>query len=59
MNRWWRQICAVVGGIFTVAGLVDSVPQLVESACFTAPWAPSPQVLHKSIVHLAKKARRC
>jgi len=32
------QICAVVGGIFTVAGLVDSV-------------------LHKSIVHLAKKAQ--
>lgn len=32
------QICAVVGGIFTVAGLVDSL-------------------LHKSIVHLAKKAQ--
>mmetsp|Transcript_98866 Transcript_98866/g.250933 ORF Transcript_98866/g.250933 Transcript_98866/m.250933 type:complete len:347 (-) Transcript_98866:179-1219(-) len=32
------QICAVIGGIFTVAGIVDSV-------------------LHKSIVHLAKKAQ--
>jgi len=32
------QICAVIGGIFTVAGLFDSV-------------------LHKSIVHLAKKAQ--
>jgi len=32
------QICAVIGGVFTVAGLLDSV-------------------LHKSIVHLAKKAQ--
>lgn len=32
------QICAVVGGIFTVAGVLDSL-------------------LHKSIVHLAKKAQ--
>jgi len=32
------QICAVVGGVFTVAGLLDSV-------------------LHKSIVHIAKKAQ--
>mmetsp|Transcript_111256 Transcript_111256/g.346809 ORF Transcript_111256/g.346809 Transcript_111256/m.346809 type:complete len:348 (+) Transcript_111256:136-1179(+) len=32
------QICAVIGGIFTVAGILDSV-------------------LHKSIVHLAKKAQ--
>mmetsp|Transcript_133227 Transcript_133227/g.371389 ORF Transcript_133227/g.371389 Transcript_133227/m.371389 type:complete len:352 (+) Transcript_133227:166-1221(+) len=32
------QICAVIGGIFTVAGILDSV-------------------VHKSIVHLAKKAQ--
>jgi len=32
------QVCAVIGGIFTVAGVLDSV-------------------LHKSIVHLAKKAQ--
>lgn len=32
------QICAVIGGVFTVAGVLDSV-------------------LHKSIVHLAKKAQ--
>mmetsp|Transcript_133461 Transcript_133461/g.232001 ORF Transcript_133461/g.232001 Transcript_133461/m.232001 type:complete len:347 (-) Transcript_133461:226-1266(-) len=32
------QICAVIGGVFTVAGLLDSA-------------------LHKSIVHLAKKAQ--
>mmetsp|Transcript_20748 Transcript_20748/g.65454 ORF Transcript_20748/g.65454 Transcript_20748/m.65454 type:complete len:348 (+) Transcript_20748:96-1139(+) len=32
------QVCAVVGGVFTVAGVLDSV-------------------LHKSIVHLAKKAQ--
>jgi len=32
------QICAVIGGVFTVAGLLDSV-------------------VHKSIVHLAKKAQ--
>jgi len=32
------QVCAVIGGIFTVAGILDSV-------------------LHKSIVHLAKKAQ--
>jgi len=32
------QICAVIGGIFTVAGILDTL-------------------LHKSIVHLAKKAQ--
>jgi len=32
------QVCAVIGGIFTVAGILDSV-------------------LHKSIVHIAKKAQ--
>eukprot|EP00931_Biecheleriopsis_adriatica_P107987 TRINITY_DN8231_c0_g1_i1.p1 TRINITY_DN8231_c0_g1~~TRINITY_DN8231_c0_g1_i1.p1 ORF type:complete len:366 (+),score=76.90 TRINITY_DN8231_c0_g1_i1:124-1221(+) len=38
ISHFLVQICAVVGGIFTVAGLVDSV-------------------VHKSIVHLAKKAQ--
>lgn len=37
-SHFMVQICAVIGGIFTVAGLVDSV-------------------LHKSIVHLARKAQ--
>lgn len=38
ISHFLVQICAVVGGIFTVAGILDSV-------------------LHKSIVHLAKKAQ--
>ncbi|CAE7604901.1 ergic3 [Symbiodinium necroappetens] len=38
LSHFVVQVCAVVGGIFTVAGLLDSV-------------------LHKSIVHLAKKAQ--
>lgn len=38
LSHFLVQICAVIGGIFTVAGLVDSV-------------------IHKSIVHIAKKAQ--
>mmetsp|Transcript_6051 Transcript_6051/g.17903 ORF Transcript_6051/g.17903 Transcript_6051/m.17903 type:complete len:363 (-) Transcript_6051:249-1337(-) len=38
LSHFVVQICAVVGGIFTVAGVLDSL-------------------LHKSIVHLAKKAQ--
>mmetsp|Transcript_78828 Transcript_78828/g.249132 ORF Transcript_78828/g.249132 Transcript_78828/m.249132 type:complete len:348 (-) Transcript_78828:153-1196(-) len=38
LSHFLVQICAVVGGIFTVAGILDSL-------------------LHKSIVHLAKKAQ--
>jgi len=37
-SRFLVQICAVIGGIFTVAGIFDAL-------------------LHKSIVHLAKKAQ--
>lgn len=38
LSHFLVQICAVIGGVFTVAGILDSV-------------------LHKSIVHLAKKAQ--
>eukprot|EP00933_Yihiella_yeosuensis_P036654 TRINITY_DN3040_c0_g1_i1.p1 TRINITY_DN3040_c0_g1~~TRINITY_DN3040_c0_g1_i1.p1 ORF type:complete len:365 (-),score=42.67 TRINITY_DN3040_c0_g1_i1:392-1486(-) len=38
ISHFLVQVCAVIGGLFTVAGLFDSV-------------------LHKSIVHLAKKAQ--
>merc|ERR1719229_476577 len=38
LSHFLVQICAVIGGIFTVAGILDSL-------------------LHKSIVHLAKKAQ--
>jgi len=38
LSHFLVQVCAVVGGVFTVAGILDSV-------------------LHKSIVHLAKKAQ--
>merc|ERR1712232_526227 len=37
-SRFMVQICAVIGGVFTVAGVFDSM-------------------IHKSIVHLAKKAQ--
>ena len=58
------QICAVVGGIFTVAGLVDSAPrhgveclQVSQFQKIQKDFARISKVLHKSIVHLAKKAR--
>lgn len=38
LSHFLVQICAVIGGVFTVAGVLDSV-------------------VHKSIVHLAKKAQ--
>mmetsp|Transcript_71590 Transcript_71590/g.165562 ORF Transcript_71590/g.165562 Transcript_71590/m.165562 type:complete len:348 (+) Transcript_71590:40-1083(+) len=38
LSHFLVQVCAVIGGIFTVAGVLDSL-------------------LHKSIVHLAKKAQ--
>ena len=58
------QICAVVGGIFTVAGLVDSAPrrgveclEVSELRQILKDFERISKVLHKSIVHLAKKAR--